>query len=133
VIVVELTNVVIDPVAIQRYVRAGNGPVVQDLMRRATNVQSGAKVYVRKRTRKLERSIVKRLEFIGGDPVVRVGTDLAYAMFEHDGTVPHLIRPVRRQALRFPAGGGVVFARQVRHPGTAGSHFLTRALPLAAN
>jgi hypothetical protein len=53
-------------------------------------------------------------------------------MFEHDGTAPHVIRPRTKKMLRFPSGGAVVFARVVHHPGTTGSQFMTRALPLAA-
>jgi hypothetical protein len=125
-----LGQVVINPALVAAYTRNGGGPVVADLMRRGTNVQTGAKVYVRKRTRALEKSIVKRLDFIGGQPVVRIGTDLGYALWEHEGTRPHVIAPRNKKVLRFPSGGGVVFAKRVSHPGTQGSHFLTRALPL---
>lgn len=34
-----------------------------------------------------------------------------------EGTRPHIIRPRRRRALRFVAGGQVVFAKKVNHPG----------------
>lgn len=51
-----------------------------------------------------------------------------YLGYHHDGTVAHTIRPRRRKALRFISGGRVVFAKRVRHPGTEGTHFLTRAL-----
>ncbi|WP_326597126.1 hypothetical protein [Streptomyces sp. NBC_01803] len=47
-----------------------------------------------------------------------------------DGTRPHVIRPRRRQALRFEVGGRTVFAAYVRHPGTRPNPFLTRALRL---
>ncbi|MFC8466008.1 hypothetical protein [Streptomyces sp. NPDC057250] len=48
--------------------------------------------------------------------------------FVLDGTRPHLIRPRRKKALRFQAGGGVVFAKLVRHPGTKANNYLLRAL-----
>lgn len=60
-----------------------------------------------------------------------------YAMMVHDGTPPHVIQPKRarsvrnprRQAmLRFEVDGQVVFAREVRHPGTKPRPFLTDAL-----
>lgn len=51
-----------------------------------------------------------------------------YAIFVHEGTAPHLIVPVNAKVLRFEAGGGVVFAARVQHPGTAANPFLTRAL-----
>ncbi|TDC29495.1 hypothetical protein E1211_25900 [Micromonospora sp. 15K316] len=44
------------------------------------------------------------------------------------GTRPHLIRPRRRRALRFEAGGRQVFAKLVRHPGTKGFNYLLEAL-----
>lgn len=56
------------------------------------------------------------------------------ARFLESGTPPHTIRPRRKDALRFvPAGGGVVFARVVKHPGTKPRHYVaaeaTRAEP----
>lgn len=58
----------------------------------------------------------------------------SYVMPHHDGTPPHIIRARRTNGrLRFTVGGRVVFRRQVRHPGTRGTKFLTRALPLAAD
>lgn len=51
---------------------------------------------------------------------------LSYVLF---GTKPHIIRARRRKALRFIGGtGGVVFARQVHHPGQAANNFMVRAL-----
>jgi len=47
-----------------------------------------------------------------------------------DGTRPHLIRPRRRQYLRFEVGGDIVFTKLVRHPGTRPDNFLGRALRL---
>lgn len=47
-----------------------------------------------------------------------------------DGTRPHLIRPRRRQYLRFEVAGDVVFTKLVRHPGTRPNNFLGRALRL---
>lgn len=126
-----LGPVVIDPMRVAAFVRTPSGVIVRDLMRRGTNVQLGARRNVRKRTRALERSIVKRLDVDARGPVVWVGTDSPIALFEHDGTRAHIIRARRRKVLRFPAGGRVVFAREVRHPGTQGSKFLIKALPLA--
>jgi hypothetical protein len=48
--------------------------------------------------------------------------------FVLDGTRPHIIRPRRAKALRFDAGGQVVFAAYARHPGTRPNNFLARAL-----
>lgn len=47
-----------------------------------------------------------------------------HAPFVEEDTAPHLIRPRRAKVLRFVSGGRVIFARQVRHPGTRGRHML---------
>lgn len=44
------------------------------------------------------------------------------------GTVPHLIRPRRKQFLRFEVDGRVVYTKLVRHPGTKPNDFMARAL-----
>lgn len=41
-----------------------------------------------------------------------------YSMYVEAGTRPHIIRAKNAKALRFEIGGRVVFAKQVRHPGT---------------
>lgn len=48
--------------------------------------------------------------------------------FVLDGTRPHIIRPRRARALRFEAGGRVVFSKLVHHPGTRPNDFFARAL-----
>jgi hypothetical protein len=63
----------------------------------------------------------------------------SYALYVHEGTKAHDIRPKNRKALRFPADGGsatlggrvrsggkVRFAKRVRHPGTKANPFMTR-------
>lgn len=50
-----------------------------------------------------------------------------YALYVHEGSRPHLIRPKRAQALRFQIGGRTVFAKLVRHPGTRARPFLRNA------
>lgn len=54
-------------------------------------------------------------------------TDDPIAPFVEWDTRPHLIEPVRAQALHFRMGGREVFAKRVRHPGTKGAHFMARA------
>ena len=50
-----------------------------------------------------------------------------HALFVHWGTKPHVIRPRRKKALRWAAGGAFVFARGVKHPGYKGDPWLVRA------
>lgn len=58
--------------------------------------------------------------------------DTSYALDVHDGTPPHVIVPVRAQALRFDIGGETVFATRVNHPGTAGRPFMAEGAARAA-
>ena len=66
-----------------------------------------------------------------------------YAAYTEFGTRPHVIVPVRAQALRFAPkgmgrltgsprkGGPVIFAKRVRHPGTRGMHWAQRGAEAA--
>lgn len=66
--------------------------------------------------------------FDGGNLSVVVAAGAAYGLFVERGTRAHTIKPKYRKALRWPTEGGFVFARKVRHPGTAPRHFLANAL-----
>lgn len=127
-------DLTLHPNATRDFIEDPAGPVFADLDRRMTRAQGGAQRMVRVRTGRLLSTIRKRRGVSRRGPhvdLVAGGRLARYVMHEHDGTVPHIIRPRRRRALRFIAGGQVVFTRRVRHPGTRGSYFLTRALPLA--
>lgn len=50
-----------------------------------------------------------------------------YALYVHEGTRPHVIRPKNGKALRFNVGGRTVFAKVVHHPGTGARPFLRNA------
>lgn len=78
--------VVINPDQLTAYVRQGGGPVLKDLDRRATNVQTGAKQRVGKKTRRLENSIVKRPGIDAQGPFVLVVTEgVPYGWWHHEG------------------------------------------------
>lgn len=120
------TTVRIDPVKLAKFVNSPQGPIFRETVKRATKVQVRAKGYVRKRSRKLERSIVKRV-VAGPTPTVLVGSAEGHALVEHDGSKAHLIEPRDASVLRFEVGGVVVYATRVNHPGTTGSKYLERA------
>lgn len=94
--------VFVDPDKLARFVRAANGPVYEDLDRRASNVQLAARVLVGKDTRRLERSIVKRPGVDARGPFVIVGTEgVSYSVWHHEGnTRGWRGNPFLRDALR---------------------------------
>lgn len=81
------------------------------------------------RTGRLGQSIRAEGVENAGEMVVSgsVTANTDYALYVHEGTRPHLIRPKRAKALRFEVGGRVVFAKLVRHPGTKARPFLRNA------
>ncbi len=125
----------------QRAVRAllvdPDGPVAEELMRRGRNVAFYARKYAPVDTGRLRASITTELVQYAGSIAVIVGTNVNYAMYQHEGTGiygPHgtPIVPVRARALRFRPRGSTdfVFAKSVR--GTPPTFFLRRALVAAA-
>ena len=131
--------VTIDRAAVDRYMR---GPDVRRTMQRAVDVgATSARRYVgysrpdplgrpRRYPKHLRDTIYGRLEVRQGRLVGVIGANHPIAKLHHDPTKAHVIRP------RKPGGrlvfmgrsGKVVRARQVRHPGTPGSKYLSRAL-----
>lgn len=117
-------------------------PLVQKLVGRTL---SGARRRVATRTtdtgnllRSLRSRIWVRHHYIKG----RVGSTVAYARIVHQGSKPHIIRPLRKTGLKFywPAGVGrpplttgrvVCFKGSVHHPGTKSNRYLV--IPLFLN
>jgi HK97 gp10 family phage protein len=79
------------------------------------------------RTGKLAGSIIKDV----GEDQASISALASYAVYVEKGTAPHEIRPVNASVLAFEAGGGVVFTRLVRHPGTKPNPFMQRAVEAA--
>ena len=110
--------------------RSPSGGVTKDLIRRGTAVQRMAKRLCPRDKGKLVNSIT--LDVKPGE-YARVGTNVEYARYVHEGTGNNgngYIYPRRGRFLRFPGrGGGQVFAKRVR--GVKGRPFLKDALPAA--
>lgn len=69
--------------------------------------------------------------FAAGTLTGIVSAGAPHALPVEDGSVPHVIRPKYRRALRFPLAGGAGgfgFAKRVDHPGTVAKPFLEPAL-----
>lgn len=94
---------------------------------RRTATQARADVPVR--TGNLGRTIGEGPIVFTGPRTVHGSVDATadYALYVHEGTRAHVIRPVKAQALRFQIGGRTVFAKLVRHPGTKARPFLRNA------
>lgn len=50
-----------------------------------------------------------------------------HAIFVHDGTQAHEIKPNERKALRWAGPDGFIFAGKVNHPGYAGDPYMAKA------
>ena len=81
------------------------------------------------RTGNLGRQVGEGRITMSGPRTVRGSVnDMAdYALYVHEGTRAHTIRPRTAQALRFQVGGRTVYRKSVRHPGTKARPFLRNA------
>lgn len=117
--------------------RSPQGPVMRDLLVRATRVQAAARQLAPKATGDLANSVVKRPSTFAGKPAVLVGVDnpkrAEVALIMEEGSAPHVIRPRSKRALAFYSKkvGGRIVVRSVKHPGTKPYRWLSRALERA--
>lgn len=117
---------------LSRLLRSPAGPVAKNMLARGRRVRDAARRNVNSRTGTLARSIEVTIAPRGEAPGARVGTNLFYARFVHDGTgiygpTGQVIKPQRGKALRFD--GGTQFSAYSR--GQRGTKFLERALRAA--
>jgi hypothetical protein len=141
-------DVVMDGKALAILLRSTSGPVMRHMIREGEAVKQQAKRlvgvskpdglegYPNRKPRgrahgALRASIVKRVRVGVRGPYVEVGSDDKIALWHHEGTRPHKIplspKPPGKWLL-FKKSGVVVWAKQVRHPGTKPNRFLTNAL-----
>ena len=112
-------------------VNSQEGPVGRYLHRKGKLMVLGARKMVGVESGRLQRSIHDRMSRTPYGQTRILGTrGVPYALSHHEGTRPHLITPKRAQALRFTAGGRVVYARSVMHPGTKPNKYLSTQLEL---
>lgn len=89
----------------------------------ADETASLAKRYVPKRTGKTAASIRRKNASQKKATVQAVYT----AQILSKGSKPHVIRPRKARAMKFNAGGRVVFTKKVNHRGHKGNDFARRA------
>lgn len=143
-------QVVIDPVKLADFMRSPDGPVIRYLLIQGQAVKREAQRLVgvykppdaysaahrKRQPGTLRDRIVVRVVASGSSDVgveVQVGSEDPIALWHHEGTVPHPIRPRTKPRLVFfwpkaPGGPRVVAFGRVNHPGTKPNRFLTNAL-----
>jgi hypothetical protein len=125
--------------AIQDQLTGQNGAIARDLLRRGQRVQNKARRLAPVDRGRLRGSITTEVRGSGRGLEVRVGSNLDYAVYVHEGTGIYAgrgyIYPRRGRYLRWRARGGggggreYVYARRVR--GVRGRPFLKDALDAA--
>jgi hypothetical protein len=116
-----------------------SGGVAKDLFRRGKKVEAAAKRNLQRFPRRintglLRSSIHTELVSLGGKPAVRIGTNVYYAIFVHEGTGLYgpkgaYIYPKIAQFLSWKSKKGRVFAKRTR--GMRPNPFLKDALKAA--
>lgn len=86
-----------------RLARPG-GPIEQHLELRALAVQAAAKVRIREAPQRIDtgnliNSIQIRIYYRSGMPIARIGTDVEYSIYVHDGTIYMEANPFLRDGL----------------------------------
>jgi hypothetical protein len=119
---------------VQRLLRSPAGPLARHMLTRGHRVRRAARRNINSRSGDLARSIDVKIIIENGGAGVRVGSDLFYARFVHDGTGIYgprqrPIRPERRKALAFGGSQGTVVVAS--SSGQRGTKFLLRALDAA--
>lgn len=106
------------------------GVVGRYLHSKAVLIKQAAKRQVGVQTGRLKNSIhiVHQREVTG--QAFKIGSPLSYALMHHEGTKPHMIYPDKARVLRFTSGSRIIYAREVRHPGTKPNRYLTNNLYL---
>lgn len=137
-------SVKLDPGALRELLYSPQGPVYKDILYNTTLVRNRAISLCPVNNGRLRSSITQEVRSEQSGPVGRVGTNVEYALFVHEGTgiygpkgSPYTIVPRRRKALAFvwkgapipPNGrGGRHVYKRVTIKGTRPKPFLRDAL-----
>jgi hypothetical protein len=123
-------KVVIDKAAVDVF-RGWNGPLGHSVNRLAKETEWRARTLANRRTgRMIEKMETKKGKWSKGIEF-QVGTSVPYALFVHEGTKAHEIKPRTPGGLLvfyWPKVGKTVYFRRVWHPETRPYKFLERAL-----
>lgn len=137
---------VVNQSAMQALLKGKNGPVARQALRRGIKVQTAARRNLgggtgsgpkRVDTGLLRASISVQLRtWANGDIAVRIGTNVYYAYWVHEGTgvfgpKHHRIYPKRARYLRFKPKGMAKYIYRQSVAGMKPNPFLVKALPAA--
>jgi phage gpG-like protein len=127
-------SIKLNTAAIKAQITGPSGMVAKEMMKRGNRVQNKAKQLCPTDGGRLKNSITLELRGSGDRMEVRVGTNVAYAVWVHEGTGIYAgrgyITPKRGRFLSWkPRGGARVFARKIK--GQKAQPFLKDALPAA--
>lgn len=119
---------------VQQLLRSPVGPLARHMLTRGNRVRRAARRNINSRTGNLARSLTVDVVIENGGAGVRIGSELHYARYVHDGTGVYgprgrPIRPRRGKALKFAGQTGSVIVAS--SSGQRGTKFLLRALDAA--
>lgn len=118
-----------DPV-LDHVLNGRDGEVGDYLRKRGRLIVLAAKRQVGVDTGALKKSIHMNHFRDGLGQYLWIGSEDPIAWAHHEGTRPHVIRPVNHQLLRFSSGGRIIYTRKVNHPGTKPNRYLADNLIL---
>lgn len=118
-------TVTLNRTRLERLLRLPGGLVHRNMQRRLRRAEEVAK---RLAPGSMPDRITSRVGREGGEITGYLTSAHPATIYVISGTRPHIIRPVRAQALRFTVGGRVVYATIVHHPGTRANDFLSAAI-----
>jgi hypothetical protein len=140
-------RVVLDPVAIKNLLSNPQGAVYQDMRRRGNAVKREATRLAPKDQGTLKQSMAMEMSVTGDTVVVRVGTNLKYGLYIHEGTAnkgqgyiyprkgTFLKWPVKNNSgsgrRRYKGGATAQYAYAKRVRGIKPNPYLRNALPAA--
>jgi hypothetical protein len=124
-------KIIWDGAVLEDILHGPTGMVATFMITRAEIVKQASVIQCNKRTTKLSRSILKRpFDTPEGFSVI-IGAYQPYAVYVHEGTKPHVIKPKKDGGtLHFMMDGHDVYAKSVQHPGYKGNKFLSDNLKL---
>jgi hypothetical protein len=126
----------VEDIAALRSFLSWEGPPGRDFERRMRTLAFRQTAAAPRRTGKLAGQVTQRRmqsdfgRYLEGASGVNPGQggQHGYALYQSQGTRPHIIQAKRGKSLRFIVAGRTVFARRVNHPGTRPNPYLTRHL-----